>query len=130
MKKETWKQVKKETLISMWSHLGPFWSVKYLNLWAKATDSDSPSYFSKKYHTFLERRLPEVTKIYLMFCPSLRTKYQFSITFQLMDYNAFCKCCTVNGAKMHMKILVMGTWGQNDEYSRVWTNSKGFFNIF
>ena len=29
-------------------HFGPFWSVKPLNFWPKATDSDSLSYFSRK----------------------------------------------------------------------------------
>ena len=27
---------------------GPFWSVKYLNFWPKATNSDSSSHFSRK----------------------------------------------------------------------------------
>ena len=27
---------------------GPFWSVKYLNFWPKATDSDSSSQLSRK----------------------------------------------------------------------------------
>ena len=27
---------------------GPFWSVKYLNVWPKATNSDNPSYFPRK----------------------------------------------------------------------------------
>ena len=27
---------------------GPFWSVKYVSFWPKATDADSSSYFSRK----------------------------------------------------------------------------------
>ena len=40
-----WKYSK---FIFVWSSFGPFWSVKYLNFWPKATDSDSSSHFSRK----------------------------------------------------------------------------------
>ena len=29
-------------------HFGLFWSVKYLNFWPEATNSDNSSYFSRK----------------------------------------------------------------------------------
>ena len=32
------------------SPFGPFWSVKYINFWSKATDSDSSSYFCRSRH--------------------------------------------------------------------------------
>ena len=43
---------------------GPFWSVKYLSFWQKATDSDSSSYFYI------------ILKVYIKFRPSV-TKYPF-----------------------------------------------------
>ena len=57
------------------------------------------------------------------------------LRLQLMDYDAFWKRCTVKGAKMHMKILLMvfdktlvwSKWDQKNEYSKVRAKSKGFF---
>ena len=49
-------------------------SIKYPNLWVKATDSDSPSYFSRKYHTFPESRELDIFKLYFIFCPPSKAK--------------------------------------------------------
>ena len=54
-----WKWSK---LILMWSPLGPFWSVKYLNL-------DQKLLIRTAHHIFQESRHPEITKIHIMFCP-------------------------------------------------------------
>ena len=49
---------------------GPFWSVKYLSFWQKATDSDSSSYFYIILKVILNIRFrPPVTK-YLFFSSS------------------------------------------------------------
>ena len=49
---------------------GPFWSVKYLNFGQKLP-------IQTTHHTFLESRHPEVTKIYIMFCPPTGARYSF-----------------------------------------------------
>ena len=50
---------------------GPFWSVKYLSFWPKATNSDSSSHFSRHLR---------LLKIYIMFCPPTGAKYPFFLS--------------------------------------------------
>ena len=55
----------------MWSHFGPFWSVKNLNFWQKLP-------ISTAHHTFLESTHPDVTKNphYVLFLRVAKKRYQ------------------------------------------------------
>ena len=83
-----------ENSFSCGAPFGPFWSIKYLNFWPKATDSDSSSHFSRKqrllkiYIKFFPPANPNshsfILKIYIKFFPPAGAKYPF-FRLQLMD---------------------------------------------
>ena len=71
-----WKYSK---LLSCGPPFGPFWSVKYLNFWPKATDLDRSPYFPESRH-------PEVTKNLYYVLPTCQNQILIFFRLQLMGY--------------------------------------------